>query len=73
MHEILKTKEWVSIVEDDIILGRTFRCNFFGYPVEPLLEIRNPLQVLSRERLRYVRLESWQYFCMVEKVFSSFE
>jgi hypothetical protein len=73
VHEILETKEWVSIIEDNISLGRTFGSNFFRYPAEPSSGIRNPLQVLSGMRLRYARRKSWQYFCSVEEVLGSFE
>ena len=73
MHEILETKQWISIIEDNVVLGRTFRINLSRYPAEALLRIRDPLQVLSRVEFTRVRLESWQYFSAIAKVFGSFE
>ena len=73
MHEILETKQWISIIKDNVVLGRIFRINLFRYPAEALLRIRNPLEVLSRVGFMWVRLESWEYFSAISKVFGSFE
>jgi hypothetical protein len=29
LHKILKTKDWILVVEDKISLGRAFRINLF--------------------------------------------
>jgi hypothetical protein len=58
-HEILETKQWITVIEDKINLGRTFRINLSQYPLKALLRIGYPLQVLSRVSLIWVRLESW--------------
>jgi hypothetical protein len=73
VHEILETKQWISITENNIILGRTFRINLFRYPAEALSRIRKPLQILPRVGFTRVRLESRQNFGTVAKVFGSFE
>jgi len=73
MHEILETKQWVSIMENNIFLRRAFWINLFRYPPEALSRIRNPLQILSRVGFMGMRLESWQYFGTIAKVFGGFE
>jgi hypothetical protein len=73
LHEILKAKERISVIEDGITLGRTFRNNLFRYPAETFLRIGNPLQILSRMRLTWVRRKSGQYFGTIPECFGGFE
>ena len=62
LHEVLKAKEWISIIKDKVFLGRALGVNFFRNPAKTLMRIGNPLQILSRMQFAWLWFEGWENF-----------
>jgi hypothetical protein len=73
LHKVLKAKERISVIKDNIVLGRAFRFDFFRNPAKTLIRIGNPLQILSRMRHTWLWFEIWEYFRTITEVFGSLE
>jgi hypothetical protein len=43
LHEVLKAKEWISIIKDKVFLGGALGDDFFRNPAKTLMRISNPL------------------------------
>jgi hypothetical protein len=73
LHEVLKAKEWISIIKDKVFLGGALGVDFFRNPAKTLTRIRNPLQILSRMRLARLWFESRENFRTITKILCRFE
>jgi hypothetical protein len=73
LHEVLKAKERVSVIKNNVVLDRALRINSFRNPAKTLMRIRNPLQILSGMRDTRLWFESWEYFGTMTEIFGSSE
>jgi len=69
LHEVLNAEERILIVEDNVVLSGTFRCDAFRDPSKTLLRIGDPVQRLSFMGHTRPWFESWEYLCLITEIF----
>ena len=73
LHEVLKAKERIAIIKDEVFLGGALGVDFFRNPAKALTRIGNPLQILSRMGLARLWFEGWENFRAITKILCCFE
>jgi len=73
LHEVLKTKEWISVIKNKIVLGRALWVNLFRNPMKAMTRIGNQLQILTGVGRAQLRFESREHFRTITEIFGSFE